>query len=107
MTYTLKRIGFMSAVKIAAIVSAAAAIIPIALLVLLNYVFKFWDITIPPDVLGPMLAQTALIAALAGGISTALTVSLYNVCAPLFGGITLELKAQYPPRKQKEDVDID
>ncbi|MCY3778773.1 MAG: hypothetical protein OXG78_00565 [Chloroflexi bacterium] len=107
MTYTLKRIGFMSAVKIAAIISAAAAVIPIALLLLLNHFLKFWDVIIPPDVLGPMLAQTALIAAVAGGVSTALTVSLYNVCAPLFGGITLELKAQYPPRKQKEDVDID
>lgn len=107
MTYTLKRIGFTSAVKIAAVVSAGAAVIPIALLLLLNYVFKFWDVIIPPDALGPMLAQTALIAAVAGGVSTALTVSLYNVCAALFGGITLELKPQYPPRKQKEDVDIE
>ena len=107
MTYTLKRIGFMSAVKIAAVISAAAAVIPILLLVLLNAIFKFWDIEIPPDVLGPMLAQTALIAAVAGGVSTALSVSLYNVCAPIFGGITLELKAQQPPRKQKEDIDID
>ncbi len=107
MTYTLKRIGFMSAVKIAALVSAAAAIIPIALLVLLNHIFQFWDVVIPPDVLGPMLAQTALLAAVLGGVSTALTVSLYNVCAPIFGGISLELKAQHPPRKQKEEVDID
>ena len=107
MTYTLKRIGFVSAVKIAAVISAAAAVIPILLLVLLNAIFKFWDIEIPPDVLGPMLAQTALIAAVAGGVSTALSVSLYNVCAPIFGGITLELKAQQPPRKQKEDIDID
>ena len=106
MTYTLKRIGFMSAVKIAAIVSAAAAIIPIALFLLLNHFFKFWDVVIPPDVLGPMLAQTALMAAIAGGISTALTVSIYNVCAPIFGGIKLELNPQYPPRKQKEEVDI-
>ncbi len=107
MTYTLKRIGFMSAVKIAAIISAAAAVLPIILLLLLNAVFKFLDIEIPPDVLGPMLAQTALIAAVLGGVSTALTVSLYNVCAPIFGGITFELKAQHPPRKSKGEDDID
>lgn len=107
MTYTLNRIGFSSAVKIAAIVSAAAAVIPILLLVLLNAIFKFWDIEIPPDVLAPMLAQTAMLAATAGGLSTALTVAIYNVCASCFGGITFDLKPQYPPRKQKEEVDID
>jgi hypothetical protein len=107
MTCTLKRIGFLSAVKIAAVVSAAAAVLPIVLLVALNAVFKFLDVEIPLDLLGPVLAQIALWAAVAGGISTALTVSLYNVCAPIFGGITLELKAEQPPRKQKEDVDIE
>lgn len=107
MTYTLKRIGFLSAVKIAAVISAAAAVLPILLLVLLNAIFKFLDIDIPLDVLGPMLAQIALWAAIAGGLSTALTVSIYNVCAPVFGGITFELKAEHPPRKQKEEVDID
>jgi len=107
MTYTLKRIGFLSAVKIAAVVSAAAAVLPIVLLVLLNAIFKFLDVDIPLDVLAPILAQIALWAAVAGGISTALTVSIYNVCAPIFGGITIELKAQQPPRKQKEDVEID
>ena len=69
---------------------------PIILLLLLNAVFKFLDIEIPPDVLGPLLAQTALIAGVLGGVSTALTVSIYNVCAPIFGGITLELKARAP-----------
>ena len=107
MTYTLNRIGFLSAVKIAAIVSAVAAVLPIVLLVLLNAIFKFLDVKIPLDVLGPILAQIALWAAVAGGISTALTVSIYNVCAPIFGGITVELKAQHPQRKQKEDVEID
>ena len=107
MTYTLKRIGFTSAVKIAAIVSAAAAVLPILLFVALNAIFKFLDIDIPLDVLGPILAQIALWAAIAGGISTALTVSIYNVCAPIFGGITFELKAQHPSRKQKEEVDIE
>ena len=106
MTYTLKRIGFLSAVKIAAVVSAAAAVLPILLLVLLNAIFKLIPVDIPLDVLGPMLAQIALWAAVAGGVSTALTVSIYNICAPVFGGITLELKAQQPPRKQKEEVDI-
>lgn len=103
MTYTLNRIGLMSAVKIAAVVSAASAVIPIALLLLLNHVFKFWDVVIPPDVLAPMLAQLALIAAAAGGLSTALTVAIYNICAPIFGGITLRLQAQQPPRKPKND----
>ena len=106
MTYTLKRIGFLSAVKIAAVVSAAAAVLPIILLVLLNAIFKLIPVDIPLDALAPMLAQIALWAAVAGGVSTALTVSIYNVCAPIFGGITLELKPQQPPRKQKEEVDI-
>ena len=106
MTYTLKHIGFASAVRIAAIIAAASAVIPILLLVLLNSVFKFLDIDIPPDVLGPMLAQAAFWAALVGGVSTALTVSLYNVCAPIIGGITVELKPQYPPRKQKDEVEV-
>ena len=107
MTYTLKRIGFLSAVKIAAIVSAAAAVLPIVLLIALNGVFNFWDIQIPLDMLAPILAQIAIIAAVAGGVSTALAVSIYNVCAPIFGGITFELKAQRPPRKPKEAVGID
>ena len=107
MTYTLKRIGFLSAVKIAALVSAGAAVLPIVLLVLLNAIFQFLDIDIPLDVLGPILAQIALWAAITGGVSTALTVSIYNVCAPIFGGITVELKAERPPRKPKEAVDID
>ncbi|MDE2856072.1 MAG: hypothetical protein OXN88_18010 [Chloroflexota bacterium] len=106
MTYTLKRIGFLSAVKIAALVSAAAAVLPILLLIALNAIFKLIPVDIPPDVLAPILAQIALWSAIAGGISTALTVSIYNVCAPFIGGITVELKAHQPPRKAKEDVDI-
>lgn len=107
MTYTLKRIGFLSAVKISALVSAAAAVLPILLLIALNGFFSFWDIQIPLDVLAPILAQIAMLAALAGGLSTALAVSIYNVCAPVFGGITFELKAHHPPRKPKETVGID
>lgn len=107
MTHTLTRIGFLSAVKIAAVVSAAAAVLPILLLVALNAIFNLIPVDIPLDALGPIMAQIALWAAVAGGVSTALTVSIYNVCAPIFGGITVELKAQHPPRKQKEDVDID
>ncbi|MDE2774506.1 MAG: hypothetical protein OXI77_01065 [Chloroflexota bacterium] len=106
MTYTLKRIGFLSAVKIAALVSAAAAVLPILLLVALNAIFNLMPIDIPLDVLGPMLAQIALWAAIAGGVSTALTVSIYNVAAPILGGVTVELKAQHPPRKPKDDVEI-
>ncbi|MCY3799444.1 MAG: hypothetical protein OXG84_16680 [Chloroflexi bacterium] len=107
MTYTIKRIGFLSAVKIAAVVSAAAAVLPILLLIALNAIFNFLDVEIPLDLLGPILAQVAVWAAVAGGVSTALTVSIYNVCAPIVGGVTIELKAQHPPRKQKEDVEID
>lgn len=107
MTYTLKRIGFLSAVKIAAVVSAAAAVLPVLLLVALNAVFNFLDVDIPLDVFGPILARLALWAAIAGGLSTALTVSIYNVCAPIIGGITVELKAEPLPRKPKEDVEID
>ena len=106
MTYTLKRIGFLSAVKIAAVVSAGAAVLPILLLIALNAIFNLIPVDIPPDVLVPILAQIALWSAVAGGISTALTVSIYNVCAPIIGGITVELKAQQAPRKPKEDVDI-
>lgn len=87
MTYTLKRIGFLSAVKIAAIVSAAAAVLPILLLIALNAVFNLIPVDIPLDVLAPVLARIALCAAIAGAISTALTVSIYNVCAPIVAGI--------------------
>ena len=107
MTYTLKRIGFLSAVKIAAVAAAAIAVLPIVVFLLLNAIFKFWDVVIPPDVLAPILAQAAFWAAVTGAISTALTVSIYNICAPIFGGVKLELKALHPPRKQKEEFDID
>ena len=107
MTYTLKRIGFVSAVKISAIVSAAAAALPIALLLLLNAIFKFLDLIIPPELIGQVLASTALWGAAAGAVSTAIVVVIYNICAHYFGGITLELVADRPPRKSKAEVDID
>ena len=107
MTYTLKRIGFVSAVKIAAIVSAAVAVLPIVIFLLLNAIFKFWDIEIPPELIGQVLASTALWAAAAGAISTAIVVVIYNICAHYFGGITFELNAQRPPRKSNEEVEID
>ena len=107
MTYTLKRIGFVSAVKISAIVSAAAATLPIALLLLLNAIFKFLDLIIPPELIGQVLASTALWGAAAGAFSTAIVVVIYNICAHYFGGITLELVAERPPRKSKAEVDID
>ncbi|MCY3575397.1 MAG: hypothetical protein OXG92_01385 [Chloroflexi bacterium] len=103
MTHTITRIGFVSTVKIAAIVSALAAALPVGLLLLLNNLFQFWDVYVPPDALAPLLAQMAVLGALAGGISTALTVMIYNFCAPIFGGVTLHLKAQHPPRKRKSD----
>ncbi len=107
MTYTLKRIGFVSAVRIAAVVSAAAAVLPIAILLLLNSIFKFLDLIIPPEIIGQVLASVALWAAAAGAVSTAITVLIYNICAHYFGGISFELKAERPPRKSKEEVDID
>lgn len=107
MTYTLKRIGFVSAVRIAAIVSAAAAVLPIAILLLLNAIFKFLDVIIPPELIGQVLASTALWGAAAGAISTAIVVLIYNICAHYFGGITLELIPQRPPRKSKDEVDIE
>ena len=107
MTYTLKRIGFVSAVKIAAIVSAALAVLPLVILLLLNAIFKFLDVIIPPELIGQVLASTALWAAAAGAISTAIVVVIYNICAHYFGGITFELEAQRPPRKPNEQVEID
>ncbi len=107
MTHTLKRIGFRSAVKISAIIAAVAAVLPILAFVLLNDLLKFWDIVIPPNVLFPVLVSAALWAAVAGAVSTALVVALYNLVAACCGGITLELQPQRPPRKSKESVDID
>ena len=107
MTYTLKRIGFVSAVRIAAIVSAAVAVLPIIILLALNAIFKFLDVILPPELIGQVLATTALWAAAAGALSTAVVVVIYNICAKYFGGITVELKAQRPPRKNKEEVEID
>jgi len=107
MTYTLKRIGFVSAVRIAALVSAAVAVLPIAILLLLNAIFKFLDVIIPPELIGQVLASTALWGAAAGAVSTAIVVIIYNICAHYFGGITFELKAERPPRKSKAEVDID
>lgn len=107
MTHTITRIGFASTVKIAAIVSALAAALPVGLLLLLNNLLQFWDVYVPPDVLAPLLAQMAVLGAVAGGLSTAMTVLIYNLCAPIFGGVSLHLKPQHPPRKQKAEVDID
>ncbi len=107
MMYTVKRVGFSSAVKIAAVVSAAAAVIPIVLFLLLNAIFKFWDVIIPPELLGQALAGAAFWAALWGGISTGLVVIIYNISAAFFGGIQIELQAQSGPRKPKDQIDIE
>jgi len=107
MKYTVKRIGFSSAVKIAAVVSAALAVVPLLVLRLLNGIFKFWDVIIPPELLGEVLAGAAFWAALWGGISTGLVVVIYNISAAFFGGIKVELQAQQPPRKPKGQVDIE
>lgn len=107
MTYTLKRIGFVSAVRIAAVVSAAVAVLPIVVLLILNAIFKFLDVIIPPELIGQVLASTALWAAAAGAVSAGIVVVIYNICARYFGGITIELKAERPPRKSKEEVEID
>ena len=98
MTYTLKRIGFVSAVKIAAIVSAAVAVLPIVIFLLLNAIFKFWDIEIPPDLQsvpcwhrlpsGPLPAAPSPLA---------IVVVIYNICAHYFGGITFEVNGPASP----------
>ena len=107
MTYTVKRIGFSSAVKIAAVVSAALAVVPLLILLLLNGIFKFWDVIIPPELLGEVLASVAFWAALWGGLSTGLVVVIYNISATFFGGIKVELQVQQQPRKPKSQVDIE
>ena len=105
MTHTITRIGFASAVRISAIVSALAAALPVAALLLLNNALQFWDVFVPPDVLAPLLLQVAALGAFAGGLSTALAVLIYNLCAPVVGGVSLHLKPQYPPRKHKDGAD--
>ena len=105
--YIVKRIGFSSAVKIAVVVSAAAAVVPIAVFLLLNQLFNIWDVIIPPEMIGEVLAAAAFWAAVWGGISTGLVVVIYNVCADFLGGIKIELEVQHPPRKQTGRVDID
>lgn len=107
MKYTVKRIGLLSAVKIAAIASAALAVVPIVLFLLLNALFKFWDVIIPPELIGQALAGAAFWAALWGGVSAGLAVIVYNVSAACFGGIQVELQAQPGPRKSKEQIDIE
>ena len=107
MTHTLKRIGFTSAVKIAAIISAAAAVAPVLILLMLNAIFKFWDVIFPPEMLGQVIVGLAIWGGLAGGISAGICVILYNIAAHYCGGITFELQARRPPRKSKDAVDID
>ncbi len=101
MTHTLKSIGFVSAVKISAVVSAACAVIPIIIFLLLNYLFKFWDVIIPPDVLGPMLAAAAFWAALTGGISTGIVVAIYNICAHFLAASRSSFSPSLPRAKAK------
>ena len=63
MTYTLKRIGFISAVKIAADrLSRRPPSCPSSCSSLLNAIFNLiLEVDIPLDVLGPILAQIALV----------------------------------------------
>ena len=105
--HTIKRIGVFSAVKMGAILSAMLIIVPIVIFLVLNGIFKFWDVIIPPDLLIQSLASTAFWAAIWGGISTGVVVIIYNVSAHYFGGIQIELHIPHPPRQHTEQVDID
>ena len=105
--HTIKRIGIFSAIKMGAILSAMLIVVPIVIFLVLNMIFKFWDVIIPPELLIQTLASTAFWAAVWGGISTGVVVIIYNVSAHYFGGIQIELHMQAPPRQHHEQVDID
>jgi hypothetical protein len=105
--YTVKRIGIFSAVKMGAILSAMLVVVPIVILLVLNNIFKFWDVIIPPELLIESLASAAFWSAVWGGLFTGVIVIIYNISARFFGGIKVELHMQPPPRKQHEQVDID
>ena len=101
MMYTVKRIGLFSAVKIGAILAAMVVIVPIVTLLILNGLFKFWDVIIPPELLIQGLAEIAFWMAIWGGIVTGIVVIIYNVSAYFFGGIEVELKAHQSPRSAR------
>lgn len=105
--YTLKRIGVFSAIKMGAILSAMLVVVPIVILLVLNSIFQFLDVIIPPEMLIQGLASVAFWSAVWGGISTGIIVIIYNVSAHFFGGIKVELHLQGPPHKPAGQVDID
>lgn len=100
--YNIKRIGILSAMKVGGIISALLVVVPIVVFLVLNGIFKFWDVIIPPELLLQGLASTAFWAAIWGAISTGVVVFLYNVASHFFGGITVELKPLYPVRKDEQ-----
>jgi hypothetical protein len=105
--HTVKRIGVISAIKIGGIISAMLVVVPIVIFLVLNGIFRFWDVIIPPELLIQTLASTAFWAAIWGGISTGVVVIIYNVSAHYFGGLQVELHIQPTPRQRHEQVDID
>jgi len=105
--YTVKRIGILSAIKMGAILSAMVLVVPIVVLLVLNTLFKFWDIIIPPELVVQTLSSLAFWAAIWGGITTGIVVIIYNLSAHFFGGVEVELTLQPPSRKQHEQIDID
>lgn len=105
--YTVKRIGVFSAIKMGAILSAMIVVIPVIIFLILNGLFKLWDIIIPPELIIQGLSSMAFWAAIWGGITTGVAVIIYNVGAHFFGGVEVELKLQQPTRKQPESIDIE
>lgn len=107
MMYTVKRIGVISAIKMGAILSAMIVVVPIVILLVLNNIFKLWDLIIPPELIIQGLSSAAFWAAIWGGIITGVIVIIYNVSSHFFGGVEVELKLQSPPRKHNESIDIE
>lgn len=105
--YTVKRIGVRSAIKVGAILSAMLVVVPVIIFLILNTLFKLWDIIIPPELLIQGLSSMAFWAAVWGGITAGMVAVIYNVGARFFGGLEVELKLPSAPRKRREQIDIE
>jgi len=105
--YTVKRIGVRSAIKVGAILAAMLVVVPVVIFLVLNGLFKFWDVIIPPELMIQGLSSMAFWAAIWGGITTGMVAIIYNVSAHFFGGLEVELKSPPPPRKRHETIDIE
>lgn len=105
--YTVKRIGIRSAIRIGAILSALFVVVPVIVLLVLDGIFKFWGIIVPPELLIRGLASAAFWAAIWGGITAGIVAILYNLSSRYFGGVEIELVAHKPPKSKREQVEID